>query len=70
MTEEECKTKWCPMVRTGLIAGMAVNHHVSGDVLDETRCIGSGCMMFRNKYQYPHEERKYSRYCGLAGPDA
>ncbi|MFA5951510.1 MAG: hypothetical protein WC807_14620 [Hyphomicrobium sp.] len=48
-TEEEAKTKWCPETRTGLTAGMAVNHHVGGDVHEETRCIGSGCMMWRWK---------------------
>ena len=64
MTEEEAKTKWCPMVRTGLVAGMAVNHHAGsrldappqGDVHDETRCVASDCMMWRGSY------------CGLAGP--
>lgn len=51
LTEEQAKEKWCPMVRTGLTAGMAVNHHVAGEgregVHDETRCIASGCMMWR-----------------------
>lgn len=55
MTEDEARRKWCPMVRTGLTAGMAVNHHVgsrhdspqAGDVHDETRCIASDCMMWR-----------------------
>lgn len=61
MTEDEAKTKWCPMVRTGLVAGMAVNHHIgrdglhAGDVHDETRCVASECMMWRDSY------------CGLAG---
>lgn len=61
MTEEEAKTKWCPMIRTGMVAGMAVNHHVDMQpggqgVYDETRCIASDCMMWRDSY------------CGLAGP--
>ena len=55
LTEDEAKTKWCPEVRTGLNAGMAVNHHVgqsrndrhAGDVHEETRCIASGCCMWR-----------------------
>lgn len=51
-TEEEAKTKWCPEVRTGLVHGMAVNHHVDMEpkgigVYVETRCIGSLCMMWR-----------------------
>jgi hypothetical protein len=63
MTEAEAKTKWCPMVRTGLNAGMAVNHHVNGDVEEETRCKGSGCMMFRINPTNP----KGAVFCGLAG---
>lgn len=52
MTEDEAKTKWCPMVRTGMVAGMAVNHHVdmrpNGDgVYQQSRCIASDCMMWR-----------------------
>ena len=49
------------MVRTGLVAGMAVNRHVADapsamdGVYDETRCIAGGCMMWRDSY------------CGLAG---
>jgi hypothetical protein len=66
MTEEEAHKKWCPMVRTGLVAGMAVNRHISGDVHDETRCIGRECMMFRNELSYHHRERENSWYCGLA----
>lgn len=56
MTEEEAKTKWCPMARTGLSAGSggaAVNRSVAGNMRDtpfsvyyETRCLGSGCMMW------------------------
>jgi hypothetical protein len=65
MTETEAKTKWCPMVRTGLTAGMSVNRHVADargamdGVHDETRCIGSECMMWR--------EYRGNGWCGLAG---
>lgn len=63
MTEEEAKKKWCPMIRTGMVAGMAVNHHVDMNpggqgVYDETRCIASDCMMWRSAP---------TGYCGLAG---
>ena len=67
MTEDEAKTKWCPFVRTGLVAGMAVNRHVADapkavdGVYDETRCIGSACMMWR--------EYRGAGWCGLAGTD-
>ncbi len=55
LTEDEAKTKWCPEVRTGLNAGMAVNYHIgqsrndrhAGDVHEETSCVASGCMMWR-----------------------
>lgn len=68
MTEDEAKTKWCPMVRAGIDAGMAVNHHVDmrpkGDgVYDQSRCIGSGCMMWR---WHSNEGKGFKGYCGLA----
>lgn len=69
-TEAEARDKWCPMVRTGLTAGMAVNHHIGDDVYDETRCIGSKCMMWR--WRHPQGRRIDSEHghCGLAGQEA
>lgn len=76
-TEVEAREKWCPMVRTGLTAGMAVNHHVgiigsahAGDVHEETRCVGSHCMMWR--WQHPQGRRCEAEqgYCGLAGKES
>ncbi len=71
MTEDEAKKKWCPMVRTGLVAGMAVNHHIGGDVDDCNRCIGSGCMMWRwDNYRTGwHKSGAIvaDGFCGLAG---
>lgn len=63
MTEDEAKKKWCPMVRTGMVAGMAVNHHVDmqpgGDgVYHQSRCIASDCMMWRFTS---------TGFCGIAG---
>jgi hypothetical protein len=81
MTEDEAKTKWCPMVRTGLTAGMAVNHHVSGDVDEQTRCKASECMMWRWEQHYIRNSITFTEtngtvtsdwpkptdgYCGLA----
>lgn len=70
MTEDEAKTKWCPMVRTGLVAGMAVNAHVTddkgklGDIYEETRCRASACMMWR----WHHTAKPHMLgFCGLAG---
>ena len=67
LTEAEAKTKWCRHVRTGLTAGMAVNHHVGGDVHDETRCIATGCMAWRWMYSPESEEVEPRGYCGDAG---
>lgn len=67
MTEDEARKKWCPFVRTGLTAGMAVNRHVSDTpggvegVWDETRCIASDCMMWRWK-----DAEKDNGFCGLS----
>lgn len=58
MTEEEAKKKWCPMVRAGHVAGMAVNTEPNGDFVEATRCIASDCMMWRFTT---------TGYCGLAG---
>jgi hypothetical protein len=64
MTEDQAKTKWCPFVRTGLAAGMAVNRHIADKpggidgVHDETRCRGSDCMMWRQAGK--------KGWCGLA----
>lgn len=72
-TEEEAKTKWCPEVRTGLTAGMAVNHHINGDVDEETRCIGSSCMMWRwlqvlaGDGMNVVDDPKRRGFCGKAG---
>jgi hypothetical protein len=39
MTEEEAKTKWCPMTRAGNAAGCNRSDAT-------TNCIGSDCMMW------------------------
>lgn len=78
MTEDQAKTKWCPMVRTGMVAGMAVNHHVDmqphGDgVYNQTRCIASACMLWRWLQSPPANKTSkevnpiWQGYCGLAG---
>ena len=48
MTEEEAKTKWCPMVRLeGQYEGeTACNRSYSGDIADAAKCIASNCMMW------------------------
>jgi hypothetical protein len=72
MTEDQAKTKWCPMVRFSIGEddnNSCNNRDISGDV---TKCIGSDCMMWRMKYVEQQDERNVSvlmpdYYCGLAG---
>lgn len=57
MTEQEAKTKWCPMVRIAIeVEGalIGINTEVLPGEQDAptefksaTRCIGSACMMWR-----------------------
>ena len=53
MTEDEAKTKWCPMARVvvGTISESmaACNRSIQGmppDLEAQTRCIASACMMW------------------------
>lgn len=64
MTEEEAKTKWCPMVP-------GFNHAARNRQIDDRngyRCIASACMMWRTTELLDDDNvlRKVS-YCGLAG---
>lgn len=73
MTEDEAKTKWCPMVRVA--SGPYVPGTYSVGMLDnqEAKCIGSACMMWR----YLNPDVGVTKqtdgtgnahgYCGLAG---
>jgi hypothetical protein len=70
MTEQEAKTKWCPMARVdvGGEGVAAVNRREvrtkqAGDTWAglNSNCIGSGCMVWCNG----HASGK--GYCGLAG---
>jgi hypothetical protein len=56
MTEQEARTKWCPMVRIAVFS-TSVNRIKNSD---STHCIASGCMMWR---PLPWQ----SGYCGLGG---
>jgi hypothetical protein len=75
VTEEEAKTKWCPMIRSGHVAGMAINSYVEmqkGAIdswYEQTRCIASGCMMWRSRLEIVANTRDLYKegYCGLAG---
>jgi hypothetical protein len=75
LTEEEAKTKWCPMVR----------FHVGGDDqcydnkpqpteqpyharTESVFCIASDCMMWRWKWPYI-EDNDTEGYCGLGSKE-
>lgn len=75
MTEAEAKKRWCPMGR-GLVevgdaslgvAVAAINFfHTNTTTKDtRTRCIASGCMMWRDAGKVL--DLKSGGYCGLAG---
>lgn len=75
MTEDEAKTKWCPMGQYGIAVGP------DGDVAEinnrpfssgKPTCIGSACMMWRQtrKGHVMADGRVVQEpngYCGLAG---
>jgi len=74
MTEEEAKTKWCPMVRrvsqamsSGGVSVLAANRNGNGDIAAGSECIGSACMMFRWTLRSDSERSDEHGYCGLAG---
>ena len=69
MTEEEAKTKWCPMVRTVLDAAnyASGNHFEGGQFKERTTCKGSECMMWRLQHNEDDGFEPTNGYCGLAG---
>lgn len=82
MTEDEAKTKWCPMVRMGAVLneGVAAVNRVTQAQGDKANCIGSACMMWKFKPEMvnvstsiavdwlkPTGKMTDDGYCGLAG---
>lgn len=78
MTEDEAKTKWCPMTRAGDINLGATENRPDGSF----NCLASGCMMWRWTTYYknsktgeaPMKPGAYETgtaaqngYCGLGG---
>ena len=65
MTEEEAKTKWCPMARTVYMEGTNAsnaNRDEDGCATHADMCLASGCMMWRVTSLVTRRG-----YCGLAG---
>lgn len=46
MTEEEAKTKWCPLAENGSRGGN-IHDRMNGETPAGLRCIGSSCMAWR-----------------------
>ena len=68
MTEEEAKTKWCPMARQMFNYGGTFNREVDGAAPTDCRCLASGCMMWRWD-GWASDRRPTDGRCGLAGRD-
>lgn len=77
VTEEDAKTKWCPFTRVALVtspnrtASMGTGGYA--DITKETRCLASGCMMWRwivppydNLRTLPPTHVPGTGYCGLS----
>lgn len=71
MTEDEAKTKWCPLAR---VAGQPVagNRYPFDTDYSEKHafatCIGSDCMAWRWYARWPDDDKKaWTGYCGAFG---
>ena len=75
MTEQEARTKWCPMARVstysvGNPAESAANRTDEGTPYPASRCIASDCMMWEPEEKEPREtmrHRKGKLYDAVAG---
>jgi hypothetical protein len=73
MTEEEAKTKVCPIGRISLTVYREPKHgEPETGIAWEHNCIGSACMMFRHDYRVTDTitgevGKSWGVYCGLAG---
>lgn len=71
MTENEAKTKWCPMTRYRTVKSSKLHQDTVGMSNLPTgtgKCIGSDCMAWRWKpREVPLNEKYHEGYCGLAG---
>lgn len=78
MTEEQARTKWCPMVRLSVgyddygESHVAVNRWNRYESALYSKCVASDCMMWREtepkKYGVPRDGKtsEPTGYCGLA----
>jgi hypothetical protein len=70
LTEEEAKLRWCPEARVAMTAGMAANRTAFGkgyaNIFEETRCLGSGCMLWRWQSLFRDGNSEATGFCGLS----
>lgn len=82
MTEDEAKTKWCPLYRVTNASGYTLDNRAPNDptvshemaAFPRYRCIGSACMAWRTTVVPTDSgndvfniQNKIIGYCGLVG---
>jgi hypothetical protein len=69
VTEEEAKTKWCPLVRSSAPDDNGASNRWARDPFDgpSNVCIGSACMAWRWADRPDPLEALGFGFCGLAG---
>lgn len=64
MTEDEAKTRWCPMYPVGVDLRVTA----STNLQYRSNCIGAACMMWRwDHFRKNGEPFNTNGYCGIAG---
>ena len=74
MTEDEAKTKWCPMVRFNDAGCNRDNQVKNGHNRPYYKCVASSCMMWRSSFTGEYgaavvttKAEEGHGWCGLAG---
>jgi len=69
MTEEEAKTKWCPMIRHAIndTDNNACNRAAKDVNFISYTCITTNCMMWRWTEDTYLDKLNHFGYCGLGG---
>ena len=67
MTEDEARTKWCPMARVGQLASTGINivAREDADYYKHNLCMASDCMMWVEDTAPPITNSNHG-HCGLA----
>ena len=67
MTEDEAKTKWCPMVREFSQGEGPANSHVGGRNPSYARCIASDCALWVRADKNEIDGNGFSALAGHCG---